>query len=455
MPVFLPEQSASSSGYKMIILLILILLIMLFLSMLLFKGDIFHPACMSILEFLVVSIVCMFALDGWGVSIDGSVVIVVVLLLFSFVGGSLLANQSRLLIREGDRPKSQDAKLSLRTRHIILMIFICGVALAVTFQQSLALALSAGYMDDMYMGSFVSTALEESGLPLYVVLLQSISQGIAYVSFYLFAKNFMLKKRINFLYLIPSILYFITASFNTSRSTLFACVVYALYCIVISYYFATGKDGMDIKKGMKVLCIGLLALVIFVMAFVALGNYTGKTQAYGFMNTIMIYFGSSIANLSEYLQSLSLSDFILPSDTPGKETLFGLTYTLSRLGFPTETGVHFLDFIQYANGDSSNVYTSFRRYIEDYGFLFAVLIQFWIGYIYTYFYQRAKHSGSDALVISYAFLSFYLLYQCFEEQILYSFLSVSQLLSVASIGIVYFIVKKIATSHGVEKAHES
>ena len=107
----------------------------------------------------------------------------------------------------------------------------------------------------------------------------------------------------------------------------------------------------------------------------------------------------------------------------GQETLTSLINVLRRIGIiqVNSYGV-ILPFISLANGRDTNVYTVFRRLIQDYGYLMMYLIMFAEGLFYGIFTSSVKRSDSAGLsTILYAYMFYPVVFSCIEEKFLLNF----------------------------------
>ncbi len=154
---------------------------------------------------------------------------------------------------------------------------------------------------------------------------------------------------------------------------------------------------------------------------------------------VSVYTGMSIPSLDVWLNKAK--------DIPtvfGEETMYGVTSVLRKLNiiqYLRETVRH-LEFVDFGDA-TGNVYTCFRRYINDFGYVGMLLVQTAVGSFYSVFYNNIKReNGFGILLIFYGILMYPLLMQSIDELILSSYLSTSYVYLVIYILVFYFILIK-------------
>src|SRR5699024_10586895 len=125
--------------------------------------------------------------------------------------------------------------------------------------------------------------------------------------------------------------------------------------------------------------------------------------------TISLYIGTPVVALSKYLENFTyfFRNF-------GEETLIGLNNFMSTLNIKINMGnaARNHEFVRLGNMPTrTNIYTSFRSILNDYGYLGMLFYQFSVGFFISYIYEKIKrdHSVNQSFqILIYAFIIRYL-----------------------------------------------
>ena len=178
--------------------------------------------------------------------------------------------------------------------------------------------------------------------------------------------------------------------------------------------------------------VAILSACLFLWLFYLVGFLTGKSLHYNnFFDNIANYLGSSIYALNNFLQRKSS----MRSEFFGSNTLSGIFMGLRKLGFDIpETSIS-LEYIQ-CGYVVTNIYTAFRRYIQDFGICGLIIIQMIIGFIYTKLLLKNKESNSNGLwAILLAYFYFPIVMMSIEERFFMDVVLVRSLYT-----IIYFMI---------------
>ena len=143
----------------------------------------------------------------------------------------------------------------------------------------------------------------------------------------------------------------------------------------------------------KIILLGVVGIIVFLILFRFLGFLTGKTDVRNLWDDISIYIGSSIVGLNQYLREPGQSEFF------GKETLYNIYTILRKLRLTSIAEYNTpLEFI-YFSDFRTNIYTSLRRYIQDYGQFGMLFIFFIQGMFYSGWMEKIKRTTTSAINI--------------------------------------------------------
>jgi oligosaccharide repeat unit polymerase len=195
-------------------------------------------------------------------------------------------------------------------------------------------------------------------------------------------------------------------------------IVYALACIILLSIFY-GKR-LTIPSLLIKVAFGFL---IFIVIFTFLGLLSGKVSNDSIVDSIYLYAGSPIIALNQYLGSPTHNNIF------GYESFTGVRELLNRFFPSINPGLYFLPSIRIGNNVYTNIYTSFRSFIADFGYVGLLSIQFLIGLVYTIFtrYFLNKNSITNLFFPIAPLVVYYVIYQLFTATITYSILSISQI----------------------------
>ncbi|SDL41561.1 oligosaccharide repeat unit polymerase [Kandleria vitulina] len=229
--------------------------------------------------------------------------------------------------------------------------------------------------------------------------------------FELLYNRYVRKRRNSLINFFPIILYFIQAFLSTGRTEF----IYIIYAILSIGYFikmsqCNWKSSIDFRYSKKIF-IGLCA---FIFMFLIIANSRSKNEI-DLFSTLSQYAGSSIKALDLYILRNGLGS---KSIFWGEETQSLYFSVLNSFGVSRNTLKYVLEPI-YINGMMTNIFTSLRRYIHDYGLLSTQLIMMFMGIFYSSFFRKLKCKKNFGLrIIIYSFLSYPLVELSIEERFL-------------------------------------
>ena len=258
-------------------------------------------------------------------------------------------------------------------------------------------------------------------LIIFGFMLRALSYVLTFA--YLYNKVLALQKvRLPALLLLPSLIYLPQYMLWGSRG---AVIEYISFFIFVYAYFKSRVTRSRREYNLEILALVFKGLAIFFCIFVGAGVLKGWAGSSPF-DVVAIYGGGSLSALDVYLSN--------PTPHPiafGQETLLGIYALLERVGVSSVSSSRILEFTTIGQTEATNIYTSIRRYISDYGVLGMLSIQFTLGYLFSVGFiklQRSNRIGFFSLFYSMLFMM--LVYQALDEQALTTFLSITQLFTV-------------------------
>lgn len=265
------------------------------------------------------------------------------------------------------------------------------------------------------------------------------AMGYVFVFIVLYNYVFFGKGYVKWIYFIPIIIYFISASMGTGRTVFIRFFATILTIGVLLWYKKKNINKLKLANVIRIFLVGVFGVAIFYAVFQLLGIFTAKTGTLSVWDMLSIYTGSSIPGLNIFL-----NDFIPDNHFWGSESFHSLYSTLNMVGFNLPNDTIHLEFVDFSNGYSTNIYTSLRSYIYDFGYLGMFLVQFINGVFFSLFYVNIKSRKkiNYLFIIVYGYLNYGLAIQGIEEDFLRSFMSVTQIFEIFFITIFYNVLVK-------------
>ena len=431
-------------------ILLAALIMMLAIAFVFSKKDIMSPWVISCGVFTLVTIVAVLNQEEWGFSLSPVTVAIILGALLAFGIGELTVSYafdslarpsfSRPALINPDRTSASGEKKPIYVPFaimVILVVFLVAVAIGYTRKMYEISVLGGNPGGYSLMLKYARDYLLIPGNTIGRMYghLMIFCKMINYVFMFIFIYNFVFFKFrfYNLIYLVPMIVQVVIGIMGTGRT--FVIEIFAS-AIIMFFIMLKKKNKWNNKETMIFVVVALGAVLLFFLLFTILGYLTGKTQLReNPMEFISYYTGMSIPSLDAYITN--------PPDKAdglfGQETLYGIHSILRTIGFDIPNATRPLEFVNF-NGYNGNVYTSLRRYINDYGVGGMLAVQYLIGFVYGLLYKYIRYGRfSNFAVIVYSMLAFPLVMQAIEENLLSVNISTTFVYSMVYLSIVYFL----------------
>lgn len=208
----------------------------------------------------------------------------------------------------------------------------------------------------------------------------------------------------NLILLTQLILGSISVFLTLGRTSIFLTVT-ASFTIYVIYTF------MDNNKVIKmILLFGTIGTLVFSIYNVLKYPYLLETNSMFnvIKETLFVYTSSSLVTFQKWAD-LDV-DF-----TFGENTFRFLRAVLNSIGYNLKTNSLVNNFVNISNDNASNVYTFYHYYAMDFGMIYALIIQFFIGVFHGYLYVKMTRK-SPFWVYLFALSIYPLLMQFFQDQ---------------------------------------
>ena len=378
-----------------LIYLLLILMICIIISeIIIFDFDYLEP---SVIFNSLMTISCFFGVlnvNQWNLTIGEDTVLVVLLGMLAFALGDIFCRYKLFSIKNF-LLDNKITVIDFSVYYIVIGSLLVGLMCMFSFYELYSLSLDLGNTSGIAnMIKTVRYPMERGEITFsrwqsYRLL---IAQMLAYISLYAYISNWLVNKKIKIRYLILPLLYIPFTIFTTGRIELLMLVIYLWF---MSSFVYLKINCYSKKYSNKILFVAIILGAVFVFLFLLYGNFTGKVVSQSRSPFIILshYLGLSFPALNKFLEH-----GLVESSTIGAETLSGIVSKLNVLGMNIEKPPVFLNFVVF-NGIDTNVYSAFRRYINDYGLYGMFFVLFILGSLISYFYNYIKYKSHDTIFI--------------------------------------------------------
>lgn len=415
-----------------IYLLLLFFFVGLIVCYKVFDKDIMSPAVIYFFVYLASILCTIYNINKWGVNLSLKTFLILSL------GAIEFAIVSYLVFQKFKNEKSSDQnKKSIKIKEIkvdnwkiyLILLYSVVAIIALIYNihliaekfgnpESIKETLSiykdnASYKNNASLSQITSLLIK----PLF---------AFAYINLFIFINNIIASKKNvkiriknNILYLLPVLAYIIQNLINSYRSGILnlGVAAFIMYGIIWSF-----KNNWSKKIPLKSLVYILVIGVVGLLAFYLVGMLIGRRINSGFIDYITMYCGGSIQLFDMYIKEPVEKASII-----GYETFFGFIINLHKF-FHINIGIVPTGHLEwrFANGyNVGNVYTSFRRWYQDFGYAGIIVLQSLLAAFYTWSYYMIKRMQynrhrTNICIIYYSYFC-YSLFTHFIDSTFYSF----------------------------------
>ena len=310
---------------------------------------------------------------------------------------------------------------------LIMMVTVCAVFTSWMFYKDIY-AHAIRYNPELDIRDFTSVgsavkALSIAGefhLRKYNAWLQYLRKGFAYGCIYLYM-DAMRSKSINGLkksYILLPVIPFLFCCYVTGIRTEFIFLV--TYTVTVFGVMMIGNGAYSWKRYVGIFAGAIIA--VFLMMAIWAGTYMVRLDITApeqideevlksMWNNFAVYSGGGIVELDVFLKNPPAANEVF-----GFHTLQNVYSKLNRLGMNCpDIGLHIYEMTTAGNL-VTNIFTAFRRYIEDYGMFGNYVICIALGCLYSAYYRLARIKEKNPLyLMTYASLIFPLFVMASED----------------------------------------
>ncbi len=287
---------------------------------------------------------------------------------------------------------------------ILPIIFVEVVTVLFTIYEIQRITPSNGLSNSiaLYRALSISpTNTVDLSLPRILNLMRLFTGAVGYFVGFLFMKDIVYRKKINYLYLVVILLSVVSDLMLGSRGGTMTILI-GLFVFLYALY--KKKKSWKSENNIKLIfgIVGIAAAVILV--FQGFANLLGRnTSEYSFTYYLAIYLGAEIKNLDIFLQTV----FPIQNGFFGEQTFMYIWKTISPyIGIDSSILQFDLPFLSVNGYSLGNVYTVFYSYLYDFGYIGVPILVSLMAFISQVFFEKFKrfrlNQGVPISVLVYA-----------------------------------------------------
>lgn len=442
----------------MIYLLLITFLALLFLTYKKFDNDIIAPSVVLVAGYTFSIICASVNVENWGIDLHLNTFCV---LLY----GTLLFVLTGYLVKMYFQKNNDESftnnlvKIDINYKYLYLYIAFQILVMVIWVWNIYAITDSLGVFNSFSerMVAFrqwnsYGTSWLNNYFYIFINQFNQISSLSPYLFLYIIIKNFFANKTNNIILLIISVILSLTQILLTGGrlniiSLLLSSCVY--YCV---FYYKYNAIRFLLNKNLilKFLIVFVVGSLGFYYSKAIVGRGTSDISLSNIVPYLTMYVGGPIQLLDMFLQNP-----IEQSNIFGKEVFSTLNFQLIRFGIlDIEPYIIHLEFRTATTGAFlGNIYTAYRSYIYDFGFIGLTILPVIFSSIVNYLYYKIVYSNKSN-EISFLLLFYSLIFwsiffdfvRCFFFAAICSFVTVKQfiiLLILTSIFVKDFCIKDL------------
>lgn len=430
--------------YVLLVFVLAIGLVIFFLT----NQDLTSP---TVLTCIVIGITVGFSVlnsGSWGSFLSVKTMIVVLTGLLAFASGEVFIRMRTVRNGSGLPKAMSHMPQKPVCISVFMVVIVCLVLLCMAvyyFMDIFSIAKQAGYSSSAPQKMLWYARRGMTGLDLSTNRLSSHFFHFSHAFFLFFSSCFLYNViffKFNFyrdiLLLLPIVPTILIAIFSTSRTNF---ISYACYLLVLSLLFFKMKSNNQ-YLWVKFIIAGLCTFLVYLIVFIALGVLGGRAAVNDSFKLISLYTGFSLPTLDGMIRNgWESSPFWLQYSFPS------IHHVLSKLNILPPNLPPLQQYFYHLQEASGNVYTVFRVLLLDFGFLGVPLGMFSFSCFYSVIYTGTQNKyGVNICHFLYAFLSYSILMQGIEMQLLNNFFSTTTVYIVIYVSFAYFICIFVPTT---------
>ena len=403
------------------IIFLIFLAVLLITSYYAGKRSLISPWFLLCLSFFGAYIILLLNKKNWDFEISDKFIIYITTAILAFGAGCLIVNvlkrtlQRRSMLSDGPLFSDNEIPAVRYPANILLLVSaVCSAGYVLkTFADAAGTATS---LSEILRNIYNLTVNEDYSPGFLFNQMMEISVAIAFIStFRLLVRIYTKGDRQGIVKLILPILFFlVVAVATTDRNVFLRYAIYVLSLWVVIY----GRTLSGRSATRKIIFRAVILVIIAAGIFFLMG--IAKQYQSGFLRQVSIYIASGLNDLNIWLQ-----DFQGPL-MYGESTFSQFMNTIGTIasifGIKISGAVGAFDpFITYTNQAgtyyySSNIYTSLRPYIEDFGYFGVILFPLIVGIVFELLFSGARQKKIGVTLLLYCSLLYAVIYFPISER---------------------------------------
>lgn len=437
----------------MYILFLIILLVFFLLNFVFYKFEILSPPVLLSFMFFFCAFVGIIRYNDWRLSeYYGYTILVIVSGILAFCVGGCFGSICRLNYNKKIEPiRHNRIEINKLCKALFIIIGFSGNLIFFYYVRRTVLKLGYahnGVSQLLYSYYIIRLKLQNVGdnnIPYFANVLNRFVTVNSVLCLYVFLHNicFMKYENKDLWLLLITLFWPIQSIIKSGRGDILVLLAESVY---LMYFFWNMYYGWNNIVNDKIIKWGGRIFSVFLILFIILAIVLGKRNSFAELNIkeyLTKYISVGIRNFDLFLRNPVRSDFFGQETFPG---LHRILYNYLGIGSLYATPLEGRQFNGFSMG---NIYTAFRRYYADFGYLGMLLFSYLLGYFFSLAYETIKmksykdQSGFGLLL--FAYLSKEIFYWPIENQLLISELSVGGVFKIIMLYVLYLLVvrKKI------------
>ena len=392
----------------MVYILVILIAALLFVSFYTTGKDLFAPANILLITFLISLICAIYNISVWNFDISGYTVFLIFISLFNL--GEIRTNYGNKTIEP--------------INYIPLVFFVVFMLVCVFSQYKAIKSIGSDNFTALMHIYRQATAYGNGNVnvnPLSSTM-SNVATAITYITLFNLIYNFEYKGKIYKLFNLTIIMLWVVLFFlQGTRFEVFSMPIAAFILIYLKKIHERGRyKKLSVLQLAKILIIALILLY----AFYAIKDLVGRRSDQTIIEYLTSYLGGSIPLFDSFIK-----EPIHDLKVFGQETFYSLNNGLIRRGFINSPLYSYnKEFRSIQGVDIGNVYTALRDYYHDFGFVGMILLHTLFSAFYSWFYEKQKVKGSYFCILLlsrlYYCVVFYMFSNSFFSRIIsFSFIS--------------------------------
>ncbi|MBR6985669.1 MAG: oligosaccharide repeat unit polymerase [Ruminococcus sp.] len=386
------------------ITIILLLLFTLF-NYLVHDGDYFEPSFIFSFVFFISALFCVLEQKTYAIEFHFETFFILAICLTSFSLSSLLFKTYNQNYHTRKSSIRQLEEIIIPKSYLIILIII--QLLTIYFFSKHILTFSVMYDGkhrsliqsvDLYdkIFKFHNHVYKKINAPLSPIyrIGDPLSRAGGFLMLYVAVNNYLVKKKIDLLNIVPVLGVCVIIFLRGSRSPLFRVFTMAAFL----FYFLGIRYKVISKGSLTILKRVIAVLLLFGCSMILLLPLMGRkssSESGGVLTYLFIYIGAPLLNLDMFLSGDNVKFMSSVSNNAfGNFTFMGLYSMLNEwFGFENYNPDIAVTFTNSSNGlKTGNVYTHFYKLTYDFGLLGGALVNLIVVLYYTLSYHNLLYS---------------------------------------------------------------